>query len=165
MRASSGPRWLQRLAFGSAALLLGSCGLAILAGKTLQPSSIIFVLILAALVIAVGIYLSVSEPIQVQVKFVLAALVLLGVAAAALVNVVQGISSGVVYFRSDWVYADTEPIRFYFVLGGSFICLVAGAVFGALLILGSAEQRRFLERLRARPSYEDPSHVWPHKPD
>ena len=142
-------------------MLLCLVAVRIFTGPPLIASSILTVLGVTAVLVAVAAYQDLAESRRAQLRQIFIGAALLGAAVAAFANIMCAFVYGGVFLARGpgWAYFDTEPVRFLFSLGVSVIGIIGLSLLGGISILGARDERRFLERLRAAPRYEDPTHT------
>ena len=97
-----------------------------------------------------------------ELRLVLLGAAMVGVAFAAVANLVCAILYGAVFLArgADWLYLDDSPVRFLASVAASVIAGPFCAFMGVIALMGAKDERRFLENLYpATPPYEDPTRV------
>ena len=102
-----------------------------------------------------------GRAIRYEIRQVALGLLMIGLAGAALANLVCAVRYGAVFTSRgpDWAYFDTRPLSFIYSVVASTIMLPFGVLMGIVTIKGARDERRFFAKRRFRPRLVDPSRI------
>ena len=87
---------------------------------------------------------------------------LLVFSAMGLTNIICAVLFGGVWLTrtgADWIYFDSNPVRFFWTLALSIVAFAGLGGIGILGVYSARSERRFLDRLSSQPRFDDGSNT------